>query len=570
MRHIAPNDSRASEGMRNALFSSRAGAASSEVESRREAVLATVLESVECGILLIGLGGELWAVNDRLAEILGVQPERLREMGSLEQFVEKLAPQFAHGDSVAARWRQRFRNGEVSWEELELVKPEKKILERRARPVLDHYKQPLGWLEVYRDISSQRQIQSRLFHSERLASLGQMVSGVAHELNNALTSIIGYAQLVQRRSRGFEWEVQGEHILAEAERAKRISRNLLLFARGSKSERGPVNINEVVERTLEIRAYELRLENIRVELDLYEQLPQARADAAQIQQALLNLVVNAEQAIRQTKESGHIWIRTRQIPENRIALEVADDGPGVPPEVILRIFDPFFTTKPAGVGTGLGLSILYGIVHQHGGEVSVENRPGGGAVFTLELPGAPSSYGSKETTYLTGLSSTGDQASPGAARGSRILVVEDEPTVARLIADVLSEEGHSVETVLDSRDGLELAQAGHYDLVICDLRMPHLDGRAFYRQLLRSENSLQHKLIFVTGDTLAPRTVDFLQKCGLPYLAKPFLVEELKEVVGRTLGQTNSVAGNPTANTEPKAPGGYEQADGRDWNEHEL
>ena len=569
MRHIAPNDSRASEGMRNALLSSRAGAVSSEVESRREAVLAAVLESVECGILLFGSGGELWALNDRLAEILGVEAERLRELSSLEQFVEKLAPQFAHGDSVAARWRQRFRNGEVSRDELELVKPEKKILERCARPVLDHYKQPLGWLEVYRDISGLRQIQSRLFHSERLTALGQMVSGVAHELNNALTSIIGYAQLVQRRTRGFEWEAEGGHILAEAERAKRIARNLLLFARGSKSERAPVDVNEIVERTVEMRAYELRLENTRVEMDLHEQLPQARADAAQIQQALLNLVVNAEQAIRQTRESGHIWIRTRQVPENRIAVQVADDGPGVPPEVIARIFDPFFTTKPAGVGTGLGLSILCGIVHQHGGEVAVENRAGGGAVFTLELPSAPGPFANDEKPYLSGPPRAEHQASRGAARGSRILVVEDEPTVARLIADVLSEDGHVVEIILDSREGFERAQAGRYDLVICDLRMPLLDGRAFYRQLLRSENPLQHKLIFVTGDTLAPRTVDFLQRSGLPYLAKPFLVEELKEVVGRTLEQT-SVTRTSTGDTQRKAPGGYEQANERHWNEHEI
>src|SRR5260370_2734822 len=399
MRHIAQNDSRASERMRNALLSSRAEALSSETESRREAVVATVLGAVECGILLFGSGGELWAVNDRLAGILGVESERLRELSTVEGFVGELAPQFAHGDSVAARWRQRFRNGEACWDELELIKPEKKLLERSARPVLDRYKQPLGWLEVYRDISSQRQMQSRLFHSERLAALGQMVSGVAHELNNALTSILGYARRVQKRTRGLEWEAEARHILAEAERAKRIARNLFLFARGSKSERAPVNLNEIVERTLEIRAYELRLENIRVELDLDERLPEARADAAQIQQALLNLMVNAEQAIRQTKESGHIWIRTRQSPENRIALEVADDGPGVPPEVILRIFDPFFTTKPAGVGTGLGLSILYGIIRQHGGEVSVENRPGGGAGVPPEPPsghGRPAGKGKRQ------------------------------------------------------------------------------------------------------------------------------------------------------------------------------
>lgn len=435
--------------------------------------------------------------------------------------------------------------------------------------MLDHYQQPLGWLELYRDITGQRQIQSRLFHSERLAALGQMVSGVAHELNNALTSIFGYAQLMERRSTGFESQVPTRHILAEAERAKRIARNLLLFARGSKSERAPVDLNEIVERTVEMRAYELRLENIRVELDLCERLPEARADAAQIQQALLNLIVNAEQAIRQTKESGHIWIRTKPIPENRIALEVADDGPGVPPEVILRIFDPFFTTKPAGVGTGPGLSILYGIIHQHGGEVSVGNRPGGGAVFTVDLPSATPPSVSDDRPFSDRSTTMESRAGADKAGGNRILVVEDEPTVARLIADVLGEDGHMVDTTLDSREALQLAQARRYDLVICDLRMPHLDGRAFYRQLVRGGNPLQHRLVFVTGDTLAPRTVDFLQRSGLPYLAKPFLVEELKEVVSRTLEPTKRPA-TSAGDTQRKALGGCLQANERNWNEHEI
>ncbi len=570
MRHLAPNDSRTTETIQGAGLSSRAAGRSPEVESRLEAVLATVLESADCGIVLFGLRGDLWAVNDRFAGMVGVEPERLRELSNFEQIVEKVAPQFAHADSEAVRWRQRFRNGEASRDELELAKPEKKILERHTRAVLNRYKQPLGWLEVYRDISGQRQIESRLFHSERLAALGQMVSGVAHELNNALTSIFGYAQMVQKRTRGFEWEAEARHILEEAERARGIARNLLLFSRGSESERAPVNLNEVVERTLEIRAYELRLENIRVELDLDQQLPEAIADAAQIQQALLNLIVNAEQAIRQTGESGHIWIRTKQIPGDHIAVEVADDGPGVPPEVILRIFDPFFTTKPAGVGTGLGLSILYGIVHQHGGEVSVESRPGGGAVFTLELPRAAKSGAGDEKPCLINSSNAEDRVTRDKARGGRILVVEDEPTVAQLIADVLREEGFLVDTILDSRQGLDLARGRRYDLIICDLRMPHLDGRAFYRQLVRDENPLQHRLIFVTGDTLAPRTVDFLQTCGLPYLAKPFLVEELKEVVGRTLEQINGLPATSTgAPQRDEGVRGYEQSNRQYWKHYE-
>jgi two-component system NtrC family sensor kinase len=362
----------------------RPGSREADAEWQTEAVLATLLDSVGCGILLAGTSGVLWAVNDRLAEILGHAPERLRELIHLDEVVSSVSPQFAQSDRVAARWRQRFQNGEPAWDELEMITPERRVLERYARPVLDQYKQPRGWLEIYQDISGQRHIESRLFHSERLAALGQMLSGVAHELTNPLTSILGYAQLVQRRAKECARETQ--HILEEAERARRIARNLLLFARGSTSERMSVSLNEIVERTVAIRAYELRLENIGVELDLDRRLPETVADGAQIQQALLNLMLNAEQAIRQIRENGHIWIRTRQLSASRVALEVSDDGPGVAPEVVPHIFDPFFTTKPAGMGTGLGLSILYGILQQHGGEISVGTRPGGGAVFTMELP----------------------------------------------------------------------------------------------------------------------------------------------------------------------------------------
>ena len=548
---------------------SNLGGSSPDPGSRAEAALVTLLESVECGILLFGIGGELWAVNDRFAEIFGVEAERLRELSSLEQIVERVAPQFADGDAVAARWRQRFRSGEAFWDELELAKPKKKIVERYARPVLGRYKQPLGWLEVHQDITSRRQIELGLFHHERLAALGQMISGIAHELNNTLTSIFGYAQLVRKRARGFEWEAETRYILEEGERARRIARNLLLFARGSEGERTRVNLNEIVKRTVEMRGHELRLENIGVELELDEQLAEAIADAAQVQQVLLNLVLNAEQAILQAKENGHIWIRTRSISPSRIAIEVADDGPGVPPEVVLRIFDPFFTTKPAGVGTGLGLSIVYGIVHQHGGQVSVENRPGGGAVFTVELPSATNSSVSDTRPYLIGASISGDVARKTKTRGSRILVVEDEPTIAQLIADVLGEEGHFVETILDSRQGLDLALRRWYDLVICDLRMPHLDGRAFYRQLASSENPLQHRLIFVTGDTLAPRTVDFLRKCGLPYVAKPFPIEELKQAVASTLDKTSDVLAGSPNDLEPGAPRGHEHHR-RHWKRYEA
>lgn len=550
---------------------SRMPAPSDRRDPPPDAALATLLDSLECGVLICGIEGDLCAVNERFGEIVGAEPEKIRGVRNLEQIIGTVAPRCSRPNVVAERWLEQFRSGKGFRDELELVAPENRILERCARPVLDRSGEPVGWMEILRDITPRRQIEARLFHSERLAALGQMVSGIAHELNNTLTSVLGYGQLVRKRTRGFEWEAEAGYILNEAERARRIVRNLLFFARGSTAERVPMDLNGIVERTIEIRRHELHLANIKLEADLHEHLPQAIGDAAQIQQALLNLVLNAEQAIRQNKNSGHIWIRTRAASAGRVAVEVADDGPGIPPEVILRIFDPFFTTKPAGLGTGLGLSILFGIVHQHGGEVSVENRLGGGALFTIELPSIQPASVESDRPYLI-------QAAPPEAHlmvqnhpTARILVVEDEPTVAQLIADVLVGEGYLVDTVLDSREGLEMARARPYDLVICDLRMPHLDGRTFYRNLAAENAPARNNVIFVTGDILAPRTLDFLQKCGLPYLEKPFLVEELKKAVSRSLAKAEARVADSTFSMDRKtSPGQANRLRRNHWKGYEA
>lgn len=220
--------------------------------------------------------------------------------------------------------------------------------------------------------------------------------------------------------------------------------------------------------------------------------------------------------------------RTHGASGSRIALEVSDDGPGIAPSIASRVFDPFFTTKPAGVGTGLGLSIVYGIVQQHGGDVTLESHRGSGAKFVVELPMASS----LAEPVAPALQIEGRNSS--SPRG-RILVVEDEATVAQLIVDVLQEEGHEAEAAFDSQDGLTRIARNRYDLVICDLRMPRLDGPAFYDALVSAGSPMQDRIVFITGDTLAPRSLEFLESHRLPYLAKPFLVEELKLAVNRVL-----------------------------------
>jgi PAS domain S-box-containing protein len=513
-----------------------------EDKERSEAEMAAVLESIESGVLLADSEGRILLASNRLASIFGLEPRRVLEFGTIQALIDGLACQFLRPAEMAARWREHVGQGEeAGWDEFEIVRPARKIVERFARPLHKPDGRRLGWLEIYRDITSQRLTQSKLLQTEKMAALGQMVSGIAHELNNPLTSIQGYAQLLLGRRSGPDRAGDALRISQEAERAGRIVKNLLLFSREAKSERRAVPLNEVIERTLALRAYELKLENIDIELALDPGLPLTLADAAKLQQVVLNLIMNAEQAIVMARgdevRDGRILIRTERLAGGRLAMHVSDDGPGIAPEIVPRIFDPFFTTKPPGVGTGLGLSIVYGIVREHGGEINVASLPGRGATISIELPAlAVSGFDiAREETAAERRAVVPLPAIERKAARERILIVEDEPTVAELIADVMADEGYQVDTLLDSREALARLDGYSYSLVICDLKMPYVDGPGLYRTLVRRENPMQLKLLFVTGDTMAPRAIEFLKSSGLPYLAKPFLVEELKEAVSNAL-----------------------------------
>ena len=317
--------------------------------------------------------------------------EKAAGMDALE---ELLAERFRNPADFGAPWRAYASgSGEPRHDELELTRPAGRVFERYSRPVLDAEGHPLGWLELYRDVTGERQIQSKMLQTEKMAALGQLVSGIAHELNNPLTAIMGYAQLMLGHGLNLDQFSEAKKVYQEAERARRIVKNLLYFARETAPERTQVDVNEIVERTLALRSYEPKTENIVVTCELAPGLPQTVADPYQLQQVVLNLLINAEQALLEARGQGHVLIRTTHMIEgvghhavDRIVLEVSDDGPGVSPEIASRIFDPFFTTKQPGLGTGLGLSIVYGIVHQHHGEVTFENQATGGAHFVVELP----------------------------------------------------------------------------------------------------------------------------------------------------------------------------------------
>jgi CheY-like chemotaxis protein len=307
-----------------------------------------------------------------------------------------------------------------------------------------------------------------------------------------------------------------------------------------------VALNQVVIRTLELQRFTSAAENIRVELDLDPVLPFINGDPGQLQQVLMNLISNSRHAIEGQGKGGTIRVKTKRIAEKRVLLEVRDDGPGIPQAIQARIFDPFFTTKPAGVGTGLGLAIVLGIVREHGGKLHLTSNLGQNTVFSIEFPAAPGAEMPLPATGDTSASRAlpapesletvhaGATSAPWA--GARVLVLEDEPTVARLIADVLEDEGFRVDVLLDAREALDRADRVTYELAICDMKMPELDGEHFYLALARANNPLHERFLFVTGDVLAARTRDFLDRYNLPHVAKPFRVEELTDKIRGVLG----------------------------------
>ncbi len=502
-----------------------------------DAEIRAVLDSVEPGIVLFASSGSVRLANARFAKMFGFGVRDMEKIATVEELERLLTPRLRVPQALSGRWKSYLQGStETAHDEVELMRPAGRVLERVSRPVLDPAGHMVGWLELYTEVIGEHQIHSKMLQTEKMAALGQLVSGIAHELNNPLTTIMGYAQLLLGHGLKSAQRSEAEKVYQEAERARHIVKNLLYFARENKPQRTRVDLNEVVKRALALRGYELKLEDIVVECDLAPRLPETMADPYQLQQVVLNLLVNAEQALLEGRGHGHVWIRTRHVvrgrshkTRDRILLEISDDGPGIPAAVASRIFDPFFTTKPAGVGTGLGLSIVYGIVHQHDGEVTFESQPGAGAKFVVDLPVVPVSLREGHAPPRSG---TGLTRTPPTGR---VLVIEDEPTVAQLVVDVLREEGYEAEAVLDSGEGLTRLSRSHYDLLICDLRMPRLGGEAIYETLIRTGSPIRNRILFITGDVLAPQSLEFVTQHGLPYLAKPFLVEELKLSVSRML-----------------------------------
>jgi PAS domain S-box-containing protein len=376
-----------------------------------------------------------------------------------------------------------------------------------------------------------RDTQVQLVQAAKMSALGQLVSGVAHELNNPLSVIIGYGQLLLARDVPEPMRRPVELMVSQGDRMAKIVRNLLYFARQRPPERVAVDLHQVLEQTLALRVNQLALSGIRIERDFAAELPPIAGDAQQLEQVFLNLVLNAEQAILDAKEGGQITLRTRCAPgAEMVEVQVIDDGPGIPPDALSRVFEPFFTTKSVGSGTGLGLSVSYGIVEEHGGKLSVQSDPGR-TVFTLELPVAER----REAAPAVAL------PPPLAGAGRRALVVEDEPAVVDLVVDLLRKTGWEVDVASGGREGLERVRATPYALIVSDMRMPDGGGADLYRAAVAHEAALGSRFVFITGDAANPERWAFLRETGVPVVEKPFPPALFLDAVRRVL----TVGGEP-------------------------
>jgi len=371
------------------------------------------------------------------------------------------------------------------------------------------------------DHTEKRHLQDQLIQSEKMSAIGQLIAGIAHDLNNPLASVVGFSDFLAESGDVPPALAEPLRVIRqEAERAATIVKNLLSFARRQEGERLPQQLQPLLESVLALLRNEMMALKVETTLFVEPHIPDIEMNPNQIKQVFVNLLTNAVQAIASTGRGGHITVTAKRWLDG-VAVSVADDGPGITDELLPRVFEPFFTTKTEGEGTGLGLSICQGIVKEHGGRITLESSVGVGATFTVELlsgsrPQRPSQ----------------PVAAPATSGALRVLVVDDEPHILHYMRATLESWGHTVEVASDGTEAVERALVIPFDVIICDLRMPRLGGREMYNNLARQYPDIARKVIFATGDTVRGDTLQFLEQLGRPFLHKPFTLAELRTVLG--------------------------------------
>ncbi|HEX2955421.1 MAG TPA: ATP-binding protein [Chitinispirillaceae bacterium] len=395
-----------------------------------------------------------------------------------------------------------------------------------------------GLLVVIRDITRGKRTICHRMHLEKMRALGEMISSVAHDLNNPLASVVGYAELLEEQIKATHGNISYNQLLEEvhiinyeSRRASRIVQNLLTYIRNDESEREPLDINTLLNDTLKVFQRSIADKEIRITIDFNTNLPLVYGDSYMLQQVFMNILVNAYHAIKNTQNSGEIHVTTN-LEDSAVMIHISDNGCGISPDILDNIFEPFFTTKKPGLGTGLGLSIANGIITNHEGSIKAMNNPNGGATFTIKLPKTKQRQRPKLEPVEVDLQTREN------LKGMRVLVVDDEAGICTLAQKVLSHIGiGQVDTAKDGAEALKRMERFTYNLVITDVKMPVMNGMELYQNAQENER-LQHiPFIFITGNLLCNTTEEFLRRYKIPFIHKPFAVASMAKIVEMTLTQ---------------------------------
>ncbi len=493
-----------------------------------------VMEEMEEGYYETDLAGNYTFFNDAICKKLGYSREELTGMG----FQAHTAPEDAK--KISEAYYEVYRTGKpLKWLSPAQIRKDgvRIFAEDSVSPLRNVSGEIIGFRGISRDVTERKQaeeekkqLEQKAQLASRLASVGELASGVAHEINNPLTGVIGYAHLLLARKDIPKDMVHDVEVINEgAQRVSSIVKKLLAFARQTRPEQRYVNINELIRNTLDLQAYALAANNIKVSLQFARDLPMTIADPGQLQQVFLNLIMNAETEMKLTRNSGKLLIKTEHT-DNIIQISFKDNGPGITKENLEHIFNPFFTTREVGQGTGLGLSVCHGIITEHKGRIWAESEPGKGATFIVELPVATEDkqLDMPESVIIE---------EPKKVAKAKILVVDDEPVIRKLVSQVLTDEGHEVETTDNAADALKMVNNKRYRLILLDIKMPGMSGVELYKQFQKIAPSLTKRVVFITGDVMGKHTMDFLDKTKAPCMMKPFDAKQLKTEIKRILAR---------------------------------
>ena len=467
-------------------------------------------------VITVVQDGQLKFVNARATEVTGYLKEELLfkpftefiHLADRHMVTEKHFRKL-QGERAPEVYPFRIidKDGNIKWLEMNAV-----VFTWEGRPAI---------LNFLSDITECKQIQEQLITDDRLATIGRLAAGVAHELNNPLTVVIGYCELLLSKEIPLGIRNELEKIHHAAQRTTKVVGNLLNLVRQQRPEKRYTNINEILHQTLELQAYELRANNIQVFTNFAPNLQPTVVDPCQVQEVFLNIIVNAEEMMSEAHSGGKLIIETKE-EEDHIKISFTDDGPGIPEEEFSRIFDPFFTRKEGDKGVGLGLSICHSIVTQHGGRIYAQSGKKKGATFVVQLP-----ITSEEKHEEASIK----EEPPHKELAYKILVIDDEADICDIIGSTLSKDGHRVEVASNGTLALRKLAKTNYDLCLVDIKMSQMDGRTFYQKIKRNYPYLTKRVAFITGDTVSNSTQTFLDSTRCPYLAKPFKLNELRSLI---------------------------------------